>query len=264
MEQGLEFFNKVIEFPIDECGEDLVYLPEVLETDKLSVNYSDTETVPGMKRLFYLREGLIPRFQAMVKEFNRQKLILKIEDAYRNLEMQKQLALKDSILKKVIDLVYWETGNNSADLALIIKRLKVLVACCPATATHMSGSALDISILDKETGKEIDRGGPYLELSALTPMDSPFISAEARKNRHLISSIMNRYDFTAYPYEFWHYSSDDVLAGTTLRSYEYARYGPIDFDPTTGKIKQTSDPGRMLNTDSEILKKIKSILKSKY
>ena len=48
-----------------------------------------------------------------------------------------------------------------------------LVAQIPKTGTHMSESAIDISVLDRTTGAEVNRGKPYLELSELTPLNSP-------------------------------------------------------------------------------------------
>ena len=46
---------------------------------------------------------------------------------------------------------------------------------------------LGVAALD--SGAEVDRGGPYLMLSECTPMESPFVSAEARANRREIGIV---------------------------------------------------------------------------
>lgn len=116
----------------------------------------------------------------------------------------------------------------------------------------MSGSALDISVFERECGKEVDRGGPYITLSEITPMGSPFLTAQARRNREEITALMARYGFVAYPWEFWHYSSGDAYAEQLTGSGRAARYGTVHCAPGGGAVTPVEDPCRLLNA-AEVL-----------
>jgi D-alanyl-D-alanine dipeptidase len=128
----------------------------------------------------------------------------------------------------------------SADL--LWRRISVLTATVPKFANHTCGSAVDVSILHRGTGRELDRGGPYLDLSERTPMDSPFISREARRNRGLINRIFAEHGFLAYPYEFWHYSHGDADHALLSGLNTPAVYGPVDLDLDTGHVTTFPTP----------------------
>ena len=100
----------------------------------------------------------------------------------------------------------------------MFRRCSALVASVPKFGTHMSGSAIDISVMHlDDPSREVDRGAPYLEMSALTPMGSPFVSDAARRNRREITALMRRHGFVDYPWEFWHYSSGDAYEQVLLQ-----------------------------------------------
>ncbi|MCX6986193.1 MAG: hypothetical protein NT118_15805, partial [Lentisphaerae bacterium] len=111
---------------------------------------------------------------------------------------------------------------------------------------------MDMSVLDRSTGLEIDRGAPYLEISELTPMDSPFISPSARKNRQEITGIMSRAGFIEYPYEFWHYNSGDAYESVLRGQSSPAIYGAVDWNPDTGAMESIPDPNLPINDLDEI------------
>jgi len=118
--------------------------------------------------------------------------------------------------------------------------------------THCVGSAIDISVLALEGGAEVDRGAPYLEISERTPMDSPFVSAEARENRAEITDLMARHGFSTYPFEFWHYNAGDAYEELLSGRGGPARYGPVDLDPESGEVRPIADAATPLNSEAEI------------
>ena len=67
-------------------------------------------------------------------------------------------------------------------------------------------------------------------------MDSPFIRTDSRRNRVIINEIFSRHGFLPYPFEFWHYSSGDILAELITNTGRPARYGPVNFDAASGSI----------------------------
>ena len=236
MENAYRFMSQMLEYPVEECGESLVFLPEIVKLEGLSVKFSTKKHTGKHERLFYLRKRLVEDFIAVSRELNDRGWILKVEDGYRSKAMQKGLTLQESLFDKILQKVIWETREKRPNSKLMFQRLTALIATCPKIGTHLSGSAIDISVLKIEDLSEIDRGGSYLELSELTPMASPFISDAATRNRTKITEIMYRHGFVAYPYEFWHYSKGDSYAEFLTKSDKPARYGPVDFDPESGSI----------------------------
>lgn len=83
----------------------------------------------------------------------------------------------------------WELGGRVPDPAFLLRRVSALIVTRWRIGTHVSGSAIDVSVFDRTTGSEILRGGKYIEISARTPMDSPFITEDERNNRQRITEI---------------------------------------------------------------------------
>jgi zinc D-Ala-D-Ala dipeptidase len=229
-------FEAVLPYPVAECGEPMVSLREAAEVAQVTVQFSERPHVNGLPRLYYLRDGQIPGFIGAAAEMNERGWILRVEDGYRTPEMQKYLGRTPQVFD-------------------------ALVASVPKFGTHMSGSAIDISVmhLDDPT-REVDRGAPYLEMSALTPMGTPFVSDAARRNRRDITALMRRHGFVDYPWEFWHYSSGDAYEQVLLKTGRPAIYGAVQWDPQTNQVTPLSHPEQTLNTFDEIRAEIDAAL----
>lgn len=261
MEAAYAFMEKIKEYPVTECGEPLISLKTVAEKVDVEVEFAGTKAVKNYSRLFYLREGLIDNFIDLAREMNNRGWVLRVEDAYRTKNIQKYLALKENVFDVILHRVIWECRGDIPSSGLMFRRLSALTATAPKAGTHMSGSALDISVLYRDSRKEVERGGSYLELSELTPIDSPFISTKSRNNRMEITGLMERHGFIAYPYEFWHYSSGDAYAEFLTGSNKEARYGSIHWITKTGKIISLKNAREPLHKSEEIMKKIRHALK---
>ena len=248
MELACNFMDKILEYPVEECGESLVSLTEIVMENGVEVQFANTRIANKHNRIFYLRRGLIKDFIAASKEMNNRGWILRVEDGFRSRAMQQDLALQEGIFDDVLRQVTWESKGNAPDPNLVLRRLGVLIASCPKIGTHMSGSAVDISVLRADNLAEIDRSGTYLEMSELTPMASPFASVDASRNRREISQIMHRHGFVAYPYEFWHYCKGDPYWELLTESGNPARYGPVDFDIARDTIKPIQNPKEPLHS----------------
>jgi len=101
-------------------------------------------------------------------------------------------------------------------------------------------------------------------MSEVTMMESPFISEEARQNRRAITELMARHKFVAYPWEFWHYSSCDAYGAYLTRNRQTAKYGPIDWDPTSNSVVPIDDVAKPLNSMDLIQEKIEFMEKQPY
>ncbi len=251
---------RVMKYPVAECGEPLVNLEQATAESGVHVEFSRKPHALGMPRLHLLRQGQIRGFLQAAAEMNCCGWIMRVEDGYRNRIMQKFIGCQSAIFDAILQVVIREFGGKTPTPEHMFKRTLTLVAQIPKTGTHMSGSAIDISVLDQATGLEIERGAPYLEISELTPMDSPFISPVARKNRLEITDIMRRAGFIEYPYEFWHYSSGDAYECVLSGQSTPALYGAVDWKPDTGKTESIPEPNCPLNSLDEIKAEIEASL----
>jgi D-alanyl-D-alanine dipeptidase len=256
MEEASGFMTKIMEYPVAECGEPLISLKSVVEESAVEVEFASSKVAKDYERLFYLRKGLINNFTCLAREMNNRGWVLIVEDAYRTRDMQKYLALKENVFDTILRRVIWECHGKIPGADLMFRRMSALTAVVPKVGTHMSGSALDISVLYRDSRKKVDRGGHYLELSELTPMQSPFISAGAGNNRMEITKLMKRYGFTAYPYEFWHYSSGDGYAEYLTESHRKAWYGPVDWNSETGEVTAVENANEPLHKPEDIKREI--------
>jgi len=260
MDKAYRFMDSILDYPVAECGEPLLSLPEIVEERGLNVRFSETKIAGKHSRIFYLREGLIDNFAALSRKISARGWILKVEDGYRTTEMQRDLALQSNVFNTILKKVLWETDGKDPDPALINRRLTVLIATSPKIGTHMSGSAMDISVLKTDDLSEIERGGPYLELSEKTPMSSPFVSETAVENRAEITALMRSHGFIAYPYEFWHYSKDDAYTEYLAKTGKAAKYGAVNLNYADGSTSPVPDPAEPLHSPEDIDRYIRSAL----
>jgi hypothetical protein len=131
-----------------------------------------------------------------------------------------------------------------------------MIANIPKIGTHMSGSAIDISVFHRDDGTEVWRGYPYLEVSEHTPMRSPFVAPEFLENRLAITAAMEKHGFIHFPFEFWHFNKGDAGAQILTGRTEPARFGAVNWNPRTNEITPVADPQAVLNPLPVIEKEI--------
>jgi D-alanyl-D-alanine dipeptidase len=258
MDEASAFMRKTLQVAINESHEPVVDLTTVMPRD-LEVAFA-FERVGHEVPHFYLRSSLVPPLLRVVAALRSKGLGLRIEYAYRSPDTQARLCQSDEVLFRVVQRVRWEVGRPDVPLGLVYKRLIVLCANIYKFATHVAAAAVDVTVIDLETGDPIDRGGPFLELSELTPMNSPFISAAARSNRSLINETFFAEGFTAYPYEFWHFCAGDVYESVLSEVGREARFGPVTVDLASGKVTPIDDPARDIIPRELMLERISALL----
>mgnify|MGYP001206635390 FL=1 len=210
MELGYAMVEKLIAFPVNECGEPFASLPDAAASAGVEMEFSTSKIAGELERVYFMRESLVHDVVAIGREMNERGWILKIEDCFRTLEMQRQLVRKPSVFDAILKKCIWELGGELPTPELMFRRSIVMTANMPKIGAHMSGSAIDVSVLRRDDGTEVWRGYPYLEMSECTPMRSPFISPEALENRLAITEMLEKHGFMHFPFEFWHYDKDDA------------------------------------------------------
>ena len=256
MEQGYAFVEKLIAFPIEECGEPFASVVEAAAAAGVEMLFSDTKIAGHFDRLYVLRESLVQDVIAIARDMNARGWVLKLEDGFRTVEMQRQLGRSPAVFTKIFETCLWENGGVVPPPELVFRRALVMTANMPKIGSHMSGSAIDISVFQRDDGREVWRGFPYVTVSEHTPMRSPFIAPEHLENRLAITAMMEARGFMHFPFEFWHYNKGDSGAQILHGRTEPARFGPVDWDPKTNATTPVADPSSFLNPLSVVANEI--------
>ena len=73
-------------------------------------------------------------------------------------------------------------------------------------SSHSRGSAVDLTLLDMRTGKELDMGSPFDLFSEVSHPDYKGITEEQYHNRMILRRSMMRNGFLPIDCEWWHFS----------------------------------------------------------
>ena len=141
-----DFMNKMHKYPVAECGEPMLSLRQAVKDARLTVKFGDTKIAEKYDRVFYLREGLVKKFLAVAKKMNNSGWFLKVEDSFRSKAMQRDIGLQEHIFDFILQKVIWEKNGEIPSPELMFRRFTAFVATAPKIGTHMSGSAIDISV----------------------------------------------------------------------------------------------------------------------
>ena len=76
-------------------------------------------------------------------------------------------------------------------------------------SSHSRGSTVDLTLLDMQTGKELDMGGPFDLFSPISHPDCREITDEQYENRMMLRHVMLRCGFEPMDCEWWHFSLRD-------------------------------------------------------
>jgi D-alanyl-D-alanine dipeptidase len=207
MDEATTFMQEIMGYPVGERGEACVSLEVAAAAAGVDVAFSELPHANGADRIYFLREGLVSNFLGVAREMNARGWVLLVEDAYRTRDMQAALGRRPVLFEAILAKVVWESqqpssssggsssggssgggGSSSGSeldpeqlAALLIRRVAALIAAAPKVGTHMSGSAIDISVLDASTREEIDRGAPCkcLRESPIQYLDEPEMLTDA-------------------------------------------------------------------------------------
>ena len=127
----------------------------------------------------YLREATAKALLAAQKEFVKRGYSLKLFDCYRPLSVQKKM---------------WKILPGTHYVANPAKGSK-----------HNRGAAVDLTLVDIATGKELDMGTPFDTFSPRAHHTYTQLPKEVLDNRKLLKEVMNKYNFKSIYSEWWHY-----------------------------------------------------------
>ena len=131
-------------------------------------------------------------------EMNVQGYRLKIYDTYRP-------------ARAVKHFVFW--GIEDLDLRMkpyfypeLEKQELFAKGYIASQSSHSRGSTVDLTLLDMQTGKELDMGSPFDFFSEVSHPDYRGITEEQYENRMILRDVMIRNGFVPIDCEWWHFT----------------------------------------------------------
>ncbi len=86
-------------------------------------------------------------------------------------------------------------------------------------SSHSRGSAVDLTLLDMKTGKEVDMGSPFDLFSEVSHPDYRGVTEEQFENRMMLRRAMVRNGFLPLDCEWWHFVLKDEPYPDTYFSF---------------------------------------------
>ena len=126
---------------------------------------------------------------------------LKVFDAYRPVTAVKHFifwAIEDEDIRMKPYFYPDINKQDTFELGYIAKQ-----------SSHSRGSAIDLTLLDMQTGKEVDMGGPFDLFSEVSHPSYWGVTEEQYANRMLLRAAMERNGFEPYECEWWHFRLAD-------------------------------------------------------
>jgi D-alanyl-D-alanine dipeptidase len=168
---------------------DLVELVKLDPTIKLDVRYATTNNFLGTPVYTQARAFLQrPAAEALLRAHHELKVRgygLIIHDGYRPWYVTK---------------IFWDATPDDK---------KIFVANPAEGSKHNRGCAVDLSLYDLKTGKEVKMPSGYDETSDRAYADYAGGTADERALRTLLREAMEKQNFTVYPEEWWHFDYKD-------------------------------------------------------
>lgn len=188
----------------NKLKEGFVYLKEQIPDIKLEIRYAGDNNFLGKpvnayhKPLAIATKAAANALEMAQKDFMNEGYCLKIFDAYRP-----QTAVNHFI----------EWARNPDDTLTkkkfypeIDKKDLFQLGYIATKSGHSRGSTVDLTLIDAQTGQELDMGSSYDFFGEISHHNTTKITREQKANRSLLKRIMIKNGFRPYPEEWWHYT----------------------------------------------------------
>lgn len=145
-----------------------------------------TETNFFKKRFYstnrcFLRRFVVENLKKVQEELNAQGLGLKIWDGYRPQSVQ---------------YAFWKVLPDPQ-----------YVADPSQGSRHNRGAAVDLTLIDLKSGKELPMPTGYDDFSPKAAADFKLIPKEITQNRQILREAMQKHGFEVLPSEWWHFDA---------------------------------------------------------
>lgn len=179
------------------------FVPEIIQEIRYYSSYNFVgDRIDGYEQPCALLSREAARaLKSVSKEVQAQGFRLKVFDAYRPV-----CAVKHFVLWGIEDLDLRMKPFFYPDL----KKEDLFEQGYIATqSSHSRGSAIDLTLLDMATGKEVDMGSPFDLFSEVSHPDYQGVTPEQYENRMMLRKAMLHSGFAPIDCEWWHFSLED-------------------------------------------------------
>ncbi len=156
----------------------------VVEMRYVTSNNFTGAPLPGyLANRAYLRREAAASLARVQRDLRSRGLGIKILDAYRP-------------VRATLAMVEWTERVNRPDL--------LKDGYIASRSRHNLGLAIDLTLVDLTSGRELEMGTPFDTFSAAAHTANA--SGEAAANRQMLQAAMEREGFVNYDQEWWHFS----------------------------------------------------------
>ncbi len=183
------------------------FLSDEVQPIQIDVRYFSSDNFVGEAINGYNAEKILMTLEAALAlaaiqiELGERGLGLKVFDAYRP-----QQAV-EHFVRWAADIN--DTSTKSEYYPNIAKQDLFVLGYIAAQSGHSRGSTVDLTLLDLETGEELDMGAPWDFFDSISWPTSLEVSLPQKANREILREIMLRHDFIPIREEWWHFTLDD-------------------------------------------------------
>lgn len=188
-----------VNFPVKEDGSPMIHLDKgIFKTEYF--RKKDGESLLGEQ--MYVRKDVAEKLLNIQNSIQSEypKLRLFIRYGYRPYEVQKEY------FEKQLEKANEKYPDLNEDQRMELAHSK---AAHPDTAGHTTGGAIDITLWDSESNKEVDMGSGVAQFPDIIYTFYPDISEEQKKSRLYLQKKMIEENFAPFLGEWWHFSYGD-------------------------------------------------------
>jgi len=180
-----------------------VYIKDIIPNAVIDLRYCGDNNFVGAPIDGYLAPNPVLTKNAVIAlkqvqdELNRYSLGIKIYDAYRPQSAVEHFKrwLQDPADTKMKAEYYPDIDKSEIHAYGFIAH----------KSGHSRGSTVDLTIVDLNTGEELDMGSSFDFFGDISAAEYKNLTAQQRANRLLLRSIMERNGFKHYKAEWWHF-----------------------------------------------------------
>ncbi|WP_028281564.1 M15 family metallopeptidase [Olleya marilimosa] len=197
----LTFFTTIC---LAQLREGFVYAQDIIDDLAVDLRYCNDnnfvgEQIDGYNKEVVIMTTLAAKALRNVQDTLKKKgLGIKIYDAYRP-----QQAVNHFVrwAKKVNDTLKKQEYYPNVDKKNLFSQGYIA-----SKSRHSSGSTLDLTIINLDTGLVLDMGSPYDFFGPESWVSNTKLTKKQQENRQLLQDVMLSNGFRNYPKEWWHFT----------------------------------------------------------
>jgi zinc D-Ala-D-Ala dipeptidase len=178
--------------------DDTSFYKKEIERDSLNRLVDLEKFIPGIKLdiKYASKDNFIGS-----KVYNKPKAFLRLPAAYALKKVESELN------KKGLGLKVYDAYRPYSVTVIFYEKIKDTdyVASPWQGSRHNRGCAVDVTIINLKTGKELEMPTKIDDFTLKAHPDYKDVRDTVKSNRTLLFNVMKKYGFTQFPTEWWHF-----------------------------------------------------------